>query len=168
MSVVILIVVSCALYYWLDNRTIRDPFRIVLLSLVLLGLSAQPAVAQQRQPLIINTLDCANCQRDKFDLPPWKADPQLQRAAEWAAYQRSLRGMKGHLHINMQGQRCKVVAGRWEGTAKRSSRQRGRAGEPWGPEDVYACYQNHSSATYAGVASVLGPDGYWYYQINLR
>ncbi len=115
-----------------------------------------------------DTLVYLNAQRARVGLYPLLPDPQLQRAAEWAAHQRSLRHMNGHLHRRMDGRRSSVVAGRWEGTARRPSFRRGPAGEPWGREDVYACYQNHQTARYAGCASVLGADGYWYYQINLR
>ena len=142
----------------------RRGFLALLLAAALLW----PSVATS-QPIIVNTLDCLNVQRAVLGYPPLRPDYRLQRAAEWGAYQRSLRGMNGHLHRTMSGRRSPVVAGRWEGTAKRNSRRRGPAGEPWGPEDVYACYQNHRGARYAGVASVYNPrDGYWYYQINLQ
>ena len=110
----------------------------------------------------MDTLVYLNAQRASLGLYALRPDPQLQAKAEWAAYQRSLRGMNGHLYGN------RPVAGRWEGTAKRNSRRRGHAGENWGPEDVYACYQNHRTAKHAGCASVLGSDGFWYYQVNLR
>ena len=131
--------------------------RILLQSIVavLLSLSASNAEA-------IDTLVYLNAQRAYFGLPALLPDPQLQAKAEWAARQRSHRGLNGHLY------RGRPVAGKWEGTAKRNSRSRGPAGELWGPEDVYACYQSSSRARYAGCASVLGEDGYFYYQINLR
>lgn len=108
-----------------------------------------------------DTVRFLNAQRAYLGLPALRPSPRLQAKAEWAAYQRSIRGLNGHL-------RSKPVVGRWEGTARRNSRHRGPAGEYWGAEDVYACYQSHRSATYVGCASVFNPlDGFWYYQINL-
>lgn len=121
----------------------------------------------------MDTLVYLNAQRASLGLYPLLPDPHLQAKAEWAARQRSRRGMNGHLYGG------RPVAGRMEGTARRNGRARGPAGELWGPEDVYACYQatgtsirrqafSFGRARYAGCASVRGPDGYWYYQINLR
>ncbi len=125
----------------------------------------------------MNTLICLNTQRAYDGLPPLKHDPELQLRAQFGAYQRSLRGMNGHLkkrHL-WRGQEMLGSFGRWEGTARRNShkrpynkRTRKHYGELWGPEDVYACYQNHPRATHAGFASVLGADGFWYYQGNYR
>lgn len=117
-----------------------------------------------------NTLWALNAQRKAMGLYPLMPDPYLQTKAEWAARERARRRMHGHLLRRfVSGRWVNIpVAGHWEGVASRSSRQRGPAGEYWGPEDVYACYQDQSMARYAGCASVLGSDGRWYYQLNLR
>lgn len=141
-------------YTWPDCL-ISFLFAIIMM-LVLIGIFSIPVEVKA-----MDTLQCLNAQRAQFGLYPLRPDPQLQAKAEWAARQRSFRHLNGHLQRG-------PVAGRWEGTAKRNSRRRGSAGELWGPEDVYACYQNHRRATYAGCASYLGADGYWYYQLNLR
>lgn len=147
---------------------VRAPFRIIS-RLLALGTGLSTLTCLSSTAGAMDTLICLNAQRAEFGLPPFKADPQLQARAEWAAYQRSLRGMNGHLkQHHVRGQEMPGSFGRWEGTARRNGRRRGPAGELWGPEDVYACYQSHTKATYAGCASVLGADGYWYYQVNYR
>lgn len=103
-----------------------------------------------------NTLVYLNAQRAHMRLPAFGASDRLQQAAEYGASEMARRRMTGHL-------RGRPLAGRKEGTARRSSRQRGPAGELWGAEDVFACYQNVRDMSFAGCASVLGADGYWYY-----
>lgn len=129
------------------------------------------------QAWAVNTLVYLNAQRAYFGLPALLPDPHLQAEAEWACQVRANNNMHGHLKLrritdsygNVRVVKAKVVAGKWEGTASRPAYQRGPAGEFWGPEDVYTCYQNHRSARYAGVASVYNPrTRKWYYEANLR
>jgi len=138
------------LVIWIITRQLNWKIIPVILLLALLPTQAEA----------VDSLRYLNVQRAHLGLGPLRSSPRLQAKAEWAAYQRGLRGLGGHLL-------GRPVAGRWEGTAKRNSRRKGPAGEYWGPEDVYACYQSHRQAQYAGCASVLGRDGFWYYQLNL-
>jgi len=127
----------------------------------------------------VNTIDALNVQRAEFGIYPLINDQKMYEAALKQCKLRSVQHMNGHW-----GKYCKKcrknhikdgpIVGSWEGTARRNSKSKGPAGEYWGAEDVYACYQSgncyqvRTNATHAGMASYLGKDGYWYYQLQLR
>ncbi len=157
--------------------------KIIFKSTILLALvvmASLPAHGQQ----VVNSLVYLNAQRAQFGLPPLQLDPELQAAAEKAAQTRASGGIHTHLEKKRVRKRwgwkweATPVAGFAEGVAVHDSRKVGPAGRRWDYRDVFACYQATGSGVagnfdfkyyqFAGCASAIGPDGYWYYQLNLR